>query len=277
MTKIVYRPDPPAEPAGNRRIQRTSQVQNDQAHTRLFEQSLVRAEAERRSEFKTVDKALNQQHQIDKDCDLQSSIRKVESVSAALTEPDGNSEVTSSEIEDDTSEDNSASDDNSVDSPNPTDGLFFSNTWSMPNRQGMSEMFHPAQEGNSSSQTVETDRMAPYAGASNNNEHAVFHESGGQGATNTARLHDLSSFIELAQSGGQLSSQREWSFTFEDDSPISELTLKREEGGEWNVGVTAPGIATAADLNSLEKLEERLKAIGLPVAAIFITENEQLL
>ena len=243
----------------------------------MFEQSLVRAEAERRSDFKTIDKALNQQHQYDKDSDLQSSIRKVESVSAALTEPDGQSEVTSSETEDDSTVDNSASDDNSVDSPNPADGLFFTNTWSAPNRQGMSEMFHPTQENNSSPQAVETDRMAPSTGVSNHSEHAGFQEAGGQGGTTTAHLSDLSSFIELAQSGGQLLAQKEWSFTFEDDGPISELTLKREESGEWNVGVTAPGIITATDLNSLEKLEERLKAIGLPVAAIFLAENEQLL
>ena len=77
MTNTIYRPDPPSDISGNRRVQRASQVQNDEAHTRLFERALVRAEAERRSEGKTIDRASDKQHQIDRDNDVLSSLRRI--------------------------------------------------------------------------------------------------------------------------------------------------------------------------------------------------------
>jgi len=68
-------------------------------------------------------------------------------------------------------------------------------------------------------------------------------------------LNDLSSLYDLVRSGDWLSAHKEWSFIFEDDGPVSELKLARNNDGLWQVAVTVPAINTSDDSSVLNALQ----------------------
>jgi len=252
MTNTIYRPDPPIETSGSRRVQRTSQVQNDEVHARLFERALVRAEAERRSEARTIDKALDKQHQIARDNEVQSSLRRTETVLSTSLEPDVDVEQLADEqLDDDTSLER--------DQPNDSTNEMFQN-----NHTGIDS---------SQSHTSPSDVGTEPASA---NSLANQNDLADQINTGVSHLADLPSLYELVDSGGGLSDLKEWSFTFDDDAPVSELTLSREDDGGWRVGVTASAINISNDSGLLDTLQHRLEDVGLAVASVSIAYRDNL-
>ena len=273
MTSIIYRPDPPADTASDRRVQRASQVQNDEAHARLFERALVRAEAERKSDVKTTDKALDKQHQIDHNNDVHSSLRRADSIHSALTDSDTKAAILPDEplqSDNDSSLEQETPVADSDDESNTTTNLFFSDPVVANYEQGPSELF----QHNNSDDSKAHDNAPKPASTGQENSFAQLNELPAQSDTGVARLTDLSSFYDLVQSDGDWSSQKEWSFTFEDDGPVSELTLAREEDGRWHVGVTAPELHNSGDSTLLDVLQIRLEDVGLAVASVSVTEKD---
>lgn len=267
MTKIIHRPDPPTDTTGNRRVQRTSQVQNDQAHARLFERALVRASSERQTEIKTTEKALDKQHLIDRDNDVEASVQKVSAISSTLADSEVSTEQVSDEMLADEATDQNTTDEDTGEVSN--DLFFLPNTVFTPSHQG-AETFqseHAVADGsNSPEKTVHSTAEQTTA--------VPLNQSQGQSDAVAARLADLPSLYELLQSDSELSAHKEWHFTFEDDEPVSELTLARKDNGQWHVGVTA--INTPGDSSLFDALQQRLEGVGLPVASVSITEKDKL-
>ena len=273
MTNTIYRPDPPSDISGNRRVQRASQVQNDEAHTRLFERALVRAEAERRSEGKTIDRASDKQHQIDRDNDVLSSLRRIETNLSSPPDSVVDAEPLNDEqlAADDDSGLNHNESDNDV---STTASLFFPDLGSATDRQGTSEMFQKDHSGIDSSQNFNSEQTFRVGAEQTNvNSLAGQNEFVERSDPGISDLIDLSSLYELVQSG--LSGLNEWSFTFEDDGPVSELTLSREDNGSWRVGLTAPTLNVSGDSSVLDILQHRLEDIGLAVSSVSVTRKDK--
>ena len=272
MSKIIHRPEPPIEmPSASHGVQNTSLVQNREVSARLFEQALIKAEGQRRSEFKTHERSADRQIQVNKTVTYSKAVDSEQVRQSVLTasrlELSGEefeSTQTESTPEDDTEsnvlvdEDEGALDSSALfftPSPVPTAGV---SPFSAPIDQAL----------------VNRDGNGPLGlsveDAATGQPDTIPFDSSGEQCSHLTGLSELDQFIEASDGMAGL---KDWSFTFDDDGPIEELTLSFKEDSGWNIRVLAAAQdAEYIDNQLLENLYHRLQSAGLAVGAVGFIE-----
>lgn len=308
MTKIIYRPEPIIDTNASHRTKRVDRVQKHEAHSRLFEQALQRAETERSAEIKTHDKSVNKQRQIDRNNQVESSVQLRKSIDSTWRQESPvrvQSETPADPVI--TSKDSSAADRSQIDDQESgsdklneaTDDPLFSTLLSTAGhnysaqQQPPGELFrhHPSVSSRSvysDSQAIVSDEalhgLSLREVPDQQDQQPELPRDLQQGVvgdsdvlksdTAVNRLAGLSSLYEFVESNNHLSDFREWSFTFEEEGAVSELTLCCKPDGRWHVEVITPIADNSFDSALLDGLQQRLENTGLAVADITLTDSD---